>query len=115
MKGEFYEETRNNSRDYSDRYKSCKLLKDLETGEILLSTREITEIPESPNDIYHRVQTQEINRLDTLAAMYYRNPLFWWIIAQANDIADPFERVEPGTLLRIPDIETLYGNNGILL
>lgn len=115
MENEFYIESRNPSTSYADRYKSTLVLKDKTTGEMLLSTREIKDIPASPNDIYHRVQSHEVSRLDLLAEKYYRNPLFWWIIAQANDIYDPLIPLESGTLLRIPDIETLYGNNGILL
>lgn len=110
-----YLESRNNSKSYSDRYKNCKVLEDIDTGEVLLSTREIIDIPKNPNDIYHRVQSHEVHRLDIIAAMYYKNPLLWWVIAQANDIYDPLVAIEPGTILRIPDIETLYGNNGILL
>ena len=112
---EFYEELRNTSKDYTDRYRSCKLLKDKNTGEVLLSTRNIEVIPYNTQDKYHRLKSQEICRLDVLAHKYYQNPLLWWIIAQANNITNPFICLESGTLLRIPSIETLYGNNGILL
>lgn len=112
---EFYEESRNKSGSRFDRYKDCRILEDKETGERLLSTRMLSDIPHSPNDIYHRVQSNEVSRLDIIAHNYYKNPLLWWVIAQANDIYDPFVILEPGTLLRVPDIETLYGNNGVLL
>ena len=113
---EFYEIVKNTSRHHrSDRYRNCDILKDKDTGEFLLSTREDLEIYPRPDDIYHRVQTNEICRLDTLAHQYYRNPLLWWIIAQANDIYDPLKTYEPGTILRIPSLESLYGNNGVLL
>lgn len=115
MREEFYEELRNTSSSYYDRYKNCKILEDVETGDRILSTREIADIPDNPNDIYHRVQSNELNRLDLIAAKYYRNPLFWWVIAQANNIYDPLLPLDPGTIIRVPDIETLYGNNGILL
>lgn len=115
MNNEFYEEKRNPSRDRYDRYRECKLLEDIDTGELLLSTREISEIPSRSSDTYHRIQSNETTRLDILAHLYYRNPLLWWIIAQANDISDPFEPLEIGTLIRIPSLESLYGNNGILL
>ena len=112
---EFYEESKNSSKSYSDRYKNCKILKDIETKEVLLSTREIVDIPSHPNDLYHRVKSNEVSRLDLLAHKYYSNPLLWWVIAQANDIYDPMTMLLPGTLLRIPSLEVLYGNNGILL
>lgn len=115
MSEEFYKDLRNPSKSYHDRYKNCILLEDKESGEILLSSRDINEIPVSANDKYHRVQSNETTRLDMIAHKYYKNPLLWWVIAQANGITDPFEILETGILLRIPAIESLYGNNGILL
>lgn len=115
MTDEFYKESRNKSRNKTDRYKNCPILEDEDTGDILISTREDEEIFKRSTDIYHRVQPHESRRLDILAHIYYKNPLLWWVIAQANNIYDPFYYVEPGTLLRVPSIETLYGNNGILL
>ena len=112
---EFYESSKNMSRSRSDRYRNCDILKDVDTGENLLSTREPLDIPVRPDDTYHRVQSHEVCRLDLLAHQYYKNPLLWWVIASANDLYDPFESIESGTILRIPSIESLYGNNGILL
>ena len=114
-KGEFYKETRNTSKDRTDRYRGCKVLEDEESGDLLLSTREILPIKESNRDIYHRVASNEVGRLDKLANQYYNNPLLWWVIAQANNIRDPFAPISPGTLLRIPPVESLYGTSGILL
>lgn len=112
---EFYVEKLNTSRDYSDRYKNCKVLTDLATGEVLLSTREIRDAYASSKDTYHRIQDHELNRLDILAQKYYQNPSMWWVIAEANNIFDPFAEILPGTLLRIPSITYLYGNDGRLL
>lgn len=115
MSGEFYKENRNTSKNYTDRYRRCKILEDLETGEMLLSTIDELIIPSTPYDQYHRVQEHEVGRLDKIAEDYYNNPLLWWVVAQANGYFDPIRKIAPGTLLRIPAIETLYGNNGILL
>lgn len=112
---EFYKSSQNDLSSRYSRYKDCKLLIDEETGDKLLSVREPISVPSSPTDIYHRVKSNEVTRLDMLASEYYKNPLLWWVIAEANEIYDPFEPVEVGTLLRIPTIETLYGNSGILL
>ena len=111
----YYEEYKLRNTNRSDRYRSCTMLKDKETGESFLSTRDIKEIPESSSDIFHTVQPNEVGRLDLIAYKYYRNPLFWWIIAQANDIHDPIQGAPSGTMLRVPTIETLYGYKGILL
>lgn len=112
---EYYLEKVNPSKDYSDRYKNCKILTDVNTGEVLLSTREIKDTYATAKDTYHRVESHELNRLDILAQMYYQNPSMWWVIAEANNIFDPFEELIPGTLLRIPSTTTLYGNKGVLL
>lgn len=115
MEREYYKEVKNPSKNKTDRYKECKVLEDIETGELLLSMREDIIVPPNSNDTYHRIKEHEICRLDILAHKYYQNPLLWWVIAQANDIYDPIKEISPGTLLRIPSIESLYGNNGILL
>lgn len=112
---EFYEESLNTSKNYFDRYKNCSILKNRDSGDTILATREIFDIPPNVGDKYHTVEMHEVNRLDIIADRYYRNPLLWWIIAQANNIVDPFQSLTPGDVLRIPGIETLYGNRGILL
>lgn len=46
-------------------------------------------------------------RLDTLAYVYYGDSDYWWIIALANRIIDPFS-ISPGDKLRIPrDAKTI--------
>lgn len=42
------------------------------------------------------------DRLDTLAARYYRDPGKLWKIADAADQIDPFDAVEPGAPIDIP-------------
>jgi nucleoid-associated protein YgaU len=41
------------------------------------------------------------DRLDTLAHRYYGDSDYWWVIAVANRIQDPFS-LRPGTRLRVP-------------
>lgn len=57
-------------------------------------------------DILDGVETVEHilvagERLDVLAHKYYGDEDYWWVIALANRIMDPFMMV-PGTRLRIP-------------
>lgn len=112
---EFYTEINQKNRDASDRYKNCKILRDKETNEVLLSTRDINKINLNNYDYYHTVNANEEFRLDLIADKYYNNPLLWWVLAQANDIYDPLSRPVSGDIIRIPSINTLYGNNGVLL
>ena len=39
--------------------------------------------------------------LDTLSLKYYGNPLYWWIIADINNIQDPFN-LKVGKILIVP-------------
>jgi hypothetical protein len=52
-------------------------------------------------DFYHQVTVVDVLRLDLIAYKYYTNVEYWWIIAAANSILDPFNLVI-GTILRIP-------------
>ena len=112
---EFYIESDTKSKDTMNRYKNCKILKDVATSELLLSIRPEITIARSNDDIWHRVKINEVCRLDLLAYKYYNNALYWWIIADANNIYNPLEEIAPGTLVRIPSLLSLYGTNGILL
>ena len=47
----------------------------------------------------HRLSAGE--RLDTVAHRYYGDSDYWWVIALANRIQDPF-RLTVGSILRIP-------------
>lgn len=112
--GEFYKSDDRKGVNPFDRYKNCKILTDTETGEVLLSTREITKIKLSVDDRYHTVQANEVGRLDLIAYNYYGNPLLWWVIAQANDIYDPFNAPEVNTMIRIPSLVKMYDYEGVL-
>lgn len=115
MSQDFYEEVTDHlDRRRSNRYRKCKLYTDRETGDPVLGTREIQDIGSLNTDIVHTVTVGESLRLDILAQKYYNNPLLWWVIAQANDIYDPIQGVPAGTKLRIPSMEVLYSEGGVL-
>ena len=65
------------------------------------------------NDVYHEVSSSEENRLDIISNKYYSSPDFYWAIALANDIIDPFD-VPQGMILRIPKINSLFNYKGPL-
>lgn len=67
-------------------------------------------IPFSEKDT---IMTADSNtRLDILADKYYHNSTFWWIIAMASNISDPFNIV-PGQFIRIPPLKSLYDDLSI--
>jgi hypothetical protein len=67
----------------------------------------------SEQDIYHTVLREQENRLDIIANIYYGDPSFFWVIALANELVDPFV-VTTGSILRIPAITSLYTLGGVL-
>jgi hypothetical protein len=64
--------------------------------------------PRLKSDIPHRIhKVMEEDTLDTLALYYYNNPTYFWIIADFNNIRDPFEPLEVGSHLKIPSFSSL--------
>jgi nucleoid-associated protein YgaU len=59
-----------------------------------------TPRPDRPA-VFRRVAT-DTDRLDTLAARYYRDPGRLWRIADAAEALDPFDAVVPGQPVEIP-------------
>lgn len=45
--------------------------------------------------------------LDTLALYYYNNPTYYWVIADFNRIQDPYEKLEIGSVLKIPTFSNI--------
>lgn len=72
-----------------------------------------SKIPTSEDDIFHTVQKEQENRLDIIANIYYSDPSFFWVIAIANELVDPFV-VQTGSILRIPSLASLYVAGGVL-
>ena len=84
------------------RYNNIKLSRSKRTDKRYKSLKKYntaiySKVPESDTDIF--IITQEGDRLDLLAAQFYKNPSLWWFIAQTNNINTM--NVEPGTSLRI--------------
>lgn len=72
-----------------------------------------TNVIKSEDDKFHTVLKEQENRLDIIANIYYKDPSFYWVIALANDLIDPFV-VQAGSILRIPPTISLYAQGGAL-
>jgi hypothetical protein len=72
-----------------------------------------TPIDYSQYDKYHEVLKEEAGRLDIISNKYYNTPVYFWIIAMANNIIDPFT-VHEGEVLRIPNFNSTMNWNGPL-
>lgn len=115
VRKKYYMRTYYAPKQYSNtsRYKNVRRLKDDKTGKVFHETVPQTFVTESENDQYITVTNITKNRLDIIANEYYGTANYWWVIAQANYIIDPFD-VPVGTQLRIPPILSLYLNGGVL-
>lgn len=103
------------ARNYTtlSRYATTERLFDSKLGVYYHSTYDKTTIPVSENDTYITVDRQAENRLDVIANRIYGYAPYWWIIAIANDIIDPFN-VPYGTILRCPPLVSLYKEGSVL-
>lgn len=45
--------------------------------------------------------------LDSLSLFYYNSPLYYWVIADFNDIQDTIEPLNAGDNLRIPTLSSI--------
>ena len=67
----------------------------------------------SDDTTYLNYVTQKNDTWENIALKYYANPTFWWVILDANKIADPFMECKPGYQIKIPVLSniTFEGNN----
>ena len=102
-------------KDYKNnsRYTNLRRLYDNKKGVYYHETWNQKFIDESPEDNFFTVTESEKDRLDLVSYSYYGTANYWWVIAIANEIIDPFD-VPVGTSLRIPPIVSLYNEGGIL-
>lgn len=115
IRKKYYMRTYYTPKQYSNncRYKNVRRLKDDVTGKVFHETVPQNFITQSDEDQYTTVTNITKDRLDIIANEYYGTPRYWWVIAQANYIIDPFD-VPVGTQLRIPPTISLYKNGGVL-
>lgn len=94
------------------RYQIYRLIMD-NSNDTYVETSNRTPIKDSAQDVYHEVQKEEENRLDIISNIYYGTPEYYWIIAMANDIVDPFV-ICVGDILRIPNLYSAFEWGGPL-
>lgn len=97
----------------ASRYKNLRRIQDDTTKKIYHENWIQKIIETSENDSYYTVTKAEEGRLDIISNMYYNTPKYWWVVALANYIIDPFD-IPVGTYLRIPPLISLYNNGGVL-
>lgn len=102
-------------REYKDvsRYKNVRTIQDKETSKIYHETMNQYTVDKAENESTYIVGVETANRLDLVSYRCYSTAKYWWVIALANYIIDPFD-VPYGTVLRIPPLSQLYNEEGIL-
>ena len=98
--------------NHTSRYQIYRQIVD-KNNDTYIETSNQTPVAESNKDLYHEVQREEENRLDIISLKYYGDPQYFWIIAMANNLVDPFI-VKVGDMLRIPPFVSLTKWKGAL-
>lgn len=96
----------------SSRYRNLRTIEDT-SGKIYHESWFQKVVDYSAEDTYYVVTKETANRLDTISNYFYNTPRYWWVIALANYIIDPFDVAE-GSRLRIPPLQSLYNKGGVL-
>lgn len=97
----------------SSRYSLQRAMNDIITFDSVRTYKVpwVCDIPVSDGDKY--IYITESMRLDQLAYKYYNDPKLWWVIAQVNDIKNPFTDFVLNKLIRIPSLSRLI-QNGVI-
>ena len=96
----------------ASRYARLRTIQDKDTGKTYHETWFQKIIDKSKSDQFYIVNKDTENRLDAISNIYYNTPRYWWVVALANYIIDPFD-VPEGTRLRIPPLISLYNEGGV--
>lgn len=54
------------------------------------------------SDTVYTVENFYEGRLDLISSVFYNEPRYWWVLAQYNNILDPFSETTAGRILLIP-------------
>ncbi len=66
-----------------------------------------------PGTVFIINQPKYVNRPDAVSHAVYGNSKYWWIIAMANNINDPFVDFKFGRKLKIPDLDIVKRSFGM--
>lgn len=57
------------------------------------------------DDSTYIVEKKFVGRLDLITTLFLGEPRYWWIVAQYNNILDPYDEITEGRILYIPSID----------
>jgi len=58
--------------------------------------------------MYYRIISPDFMRPDLISYKVYGTVDYWWVICLFNQIQNPFEELEMGTLLQMPNTVDIY-------
>jgi hypothetical protein len=61
--------------------------------------------PVNSDDISYVVEKKFVGRLDLITALLLVEPRYWWVVAQYNNILDPYGEIVEGRILYIPTLD----------
>lgn len=77
-----------------DRYQFTKTQQDR------YQTTRYPKFTKKQSDLY--IISREGDRLDLIANEFYKDPRYWWVLAEANNVGKGTMIIKPGLQLRIP-------------
>ena len=78
-----------------------------ETANSKIEWWERNQLSSSNSDIVYTVENFYEGRLDLIASVFYNEPRYWWVIAQYNNVLNPFTEIIAGRILLIPSKDRL--------
>lgn len=78
-----------------------------ETANLRIEWWEKLQFEKDETDTVYTVENFYEGRPDLIASVFYNEPRYWWVIAQYNNILDPFSEITAGRVLLIPSKDRL--------
>jgi hypothetical protein len=75
------------------RYQGTVVYQDSASGQLFYGPWQSIIFPQAPDDSWIQIRTDDGLRLDNVSQNAYGTPALWWVIAEANDISNPFTQV----------------------
>ncbi len=86
--------------DYVSRYSSFPYYYNVDDKKYIYGTT--SQIVKSIPYVIHKIKNDET--LDSIALDYYNNPTYFWILADFNNIQDPYIKLKANDTLNVPAI-----------
>lgn len=102
-------------KEFKTRYDSKVRLR-LEDNKLIIRNLKNPDLKarQSERDIIHTVTRDERERPDLIALKFYGDARLYWAILGANGFREK-SQIKEGQLLRIPSMNSLYGQDGLIL